>query len=132
MVKNWLLQAKSFDRAWKHQGWRPRSHECPAEIVLDAQADAMQPPAEAPQPDDVLDADPVRPVAKAKRKSKAKPKAAVKAKSKPKAKPSSRPVAPADDDNQDEAASDPPTTESESSSEEPSSSSSSSDAESSS
>ena len=55
MVKNWLLQGRSFDRGWKHQQWNPRSHECPPENVLDLKAEEMQGRSEPAQPDDELD-----------------------------------------------------------------------------
>ena len=103
MVKNWLLQARSFDRAWKHQQWNPRSYECPSEHILDIKAEQMPALSEATQTDDELDARAARaalastptPKAKAKAKSKRKPKAkpkpkqtqATKRRAKPKAGP---------------------------------------------
>lgn len=81
MVKNWLVQAEAFDRAWKHREWNPRSHETPPPATLEAKASSMGMP-----PDPVL-ADGDHDSATAKAKGKAKPKPATKRRGKASAKP---------------------------------------------
>ena len=118
MVKHWLLQAPTFDRARTHGQWNPRSHETPPASVLDAQSDVMTAPAADVVPDDVLD----RRLAQAKAKAAAKAKGKAKSKPKAKAKRAAPAAASAAAPSSDEFASDPTS----SSSSEPSSSDSSS------
>ena len=83
-IKNWLIQAPAFDRAWKHRGWNPRSFETPSSAVLEAKANDLPAAPVSVQHDQEIDAaSEVAPKAKAKGKGKSQPKKNAKPKSKP-------------------------------------------------